>query len=121
MQLLRRTAWGGWTRPLGTEQRRPFAAKVQRQITGLPVQRKHWCSQQTRQIDLCSENPDRPVLVRACGGQTDAGGWPTPATAPRSHCSFLVFDFAFAGVAAFSVSCSRCSFRANFASRIARN
>jgi hypothetical protein len=34
---------------------------------------------------------------------------------------FLVFDFVFAGVAGFFVSCCRCSFRANFASRIARS
>jgi hypothetical protein len=34
---------------------------------------------------------------------------------------FLVFDFDFAGVAGFASSCWRCSFRANFASRIARS
>jgi hypothetical protein len=30
---------------------------MQRQFTGLALQRKHWCRQRTRQTDFCSETP----------------------------------------------------------------
>ena len=52
---------------------RPAVSKMQRQISGLPVQRKHWCSQQTRQTDLCSEKPLRPVSVRGSREFVTAG------------------------------------------------